>query len=93
MAKDFLIIGDSNVQRYYTRLGQLAQGMDFTRARNVDEMKQAFDVFRVAKTAYKIVVFAFITNMIVAAGDDGSSPAERLSSIEGLFNELIPAIR
>jgi len=31
--------------------------------------------------------------MIVAADDDGSTPTERLGAIEGLFNEVIPAIR
>jgi len=93
MAKDILVIGDSNVQRYYTRLGQLAQGMDFTRARNVEEMQQAFTAFKESKVVYKIIVLAFISNMIVSAGEEGSSPADRLSSIEGLFNEVIPIIR
>jgi len=93
MAKDFLIIGDSNVQRFYTRLGQLAQGMDFIRARNTDEMAQAFTTFKAAKSTYKIIVLAFITNLIVAAGDDGVSPTERLSAIEGLFNEIVPVMK
>jgi len=93
MGKEVLIIGDSNVQRFYTRLGQLAQGMDFIRARNSDEMTQAFASFKAGKAAFKIVVLAFITNLIVAAGDDGASPTERLGSIEQLFNEIVPAIR
>lgn len=93
MAKEVLIIGDSNVHRTYTRLGQLAHGMEFSRARNIAEMSAAFDVYKAAKVTYKIVVLAFITNMIVAAGDDGSNVADRLSSIEDLFNEVLPVIR
>jgi len=93
MAKETLIIGDSNVARFYTRIGQLAQGMDFSRARNLAEMTQCFDLYRASKVVYKVVVLAFISNLIVAAGDDGTCSSERLSSIEELFNEIIPAIR
>jgi len=93
MSKDIFVIGDSNVQRFYTKLGLLAQGMEFSRARNVDEMSQAFDNLRGSKVTYKIIVLAFLTNMIVAAGEEGSGPAERLSSIEELFNSILPVIR
>jgi len=90
MGKDFLIIGDSNVQRFYTRMGLTAQSLDFIRACNVEEVKKSFDSIR---NTYKFIVFAFLTNLIVTAGEDGAGPTERLSAIESLFNEILPAVK
>jgi len=90
MARDFLIIGDSNVQRYYTKLGMGAQCLDFVRARNLEEASQSY---LSVKNTYKFVVLAFLTNLVVTAGEEGSSPTERLTAIENLFNEVVPAIK
>jgi len=89
MGRDFLIIGDSNVQRFYTRMGLTAQSLDFVRARNMEEAKESFPH---AKSTYKFIVLAFLTNLIVTAGEEGANPTERLTAIESLFNEVIPAI-
>ena len=83
--RDYLIIGDSNVRHFYLKLGLQAQNLDFVQARNLSETDVALGSI---KTAYKFVVFAFLTNLIVAAGEEGSNPVDRLSAIEDLFNSI-----
>jgi len=90
MAKDFLIIGDSNVTRNYTRLGYQVQSLAVVPARNLSEVTQALK--ESIKSTYKIIVFACLTNLIISCADAGSSTAERLSAISDLFNSIIPAI-
>jgi len=62
MGRDFLIVGDSNIQRFYTRMGLTAQALDFVRARNLEEASQSYSS---AKATYKFIVLAFLTNRVV----------------------------
>jgi len=90
MSKDFLIIGDSNVTRHYSRLGYQVQNVSVVQARNQSEVVNAFDSLR--KT-FKIVVFACLTNLIISSGEEGASPTERLNAISDCLNVLVPQIR
>jgi len=87
MAKDFLIIGDSNVTRHYTRLGFQVQNVSVVQARNKSEVISAFESI---KASFKIIVFACLTNLIIAAGEEGSTSTERLDSISDCLNTMIP---
>lgn len=91
MSKEILIIGDSNVKRFYSRLGLQAQNLDVVAARNYTEVAQAVQTS--LKNSFKFIVLACITNLIIAAGDSGSCPKERLEAIEELFNNLMPLLR
>ena len=89
--RDLLILGDSNVKRFYTRIGLTqAQTLDFVQARNMTEVSTALGAF---KTTYKIVVLAFITNLIIDSGDAAVNDVDRMSCIEETFNTVIPMIR
>lgn len=90
MVKDFLIIGDSNVTRHYTRLGYQVQNVSVVSARNDQEVNQALR--DAINSSYKIVVFAFLTNLIISSGESGSTNPDRLSAITDLFNNIIPLI-
>ena len=85
-SRDYLIIGDSNVRRFYSKLGLQSHNLNFVQARSFEEATTALTA---VQPSYKFIIFAFITNLIVTAGDDCSSPIDRLSSIEDLFNNLL----
>ena len=88
---EFLIMGDSNVKRFYTRIGLThAQNIEFVEARNMTEFKTALSSF---KDSFKIVILAFLTNLIVDAGDSAANNVDRMSAIEELCNTVIPQIR
>ena len=90
-AREFLVLGDSNVSRFYTKIGiSQAQNMDFVQARNVEEVGNAL---KAIQRNYKIVVMAFWSNLISAAGDEASNDTDRMSSIDGMFNTVVPLIR
>ena len=90
-AKDFLVLGDSNVGRYYTKIGlHQAQGLDFIHARNTEEVSNALSKIN---RNYKFVVMAFWSNLVVAAGDRGSNDVDRMSEIDETFNQIIPLVR
>ena len=88
---EFLILGDSNVKRFYTKLGLTqAQNIEFVQARNMNEVSSALTTI---KNTYKIVVLAFLSNLVVDAGDAASNDIDRLSSIDELYNTVVPLIR
>jgi len=88
MSKDFLIIGDSNVTRNYARLGLQVQNVAVVPARNILEVTQALR--ESVKSTYRIVVFACLTNLIIAAAEAGSNTQERLNAVSDMFNTLLP---
>ena len=88
---EFLILGDSNVKRFYTKLGLTqAQNITFVQARNLNEASGAIDSI---KDCYKFVILAFITNLIVDAGEAATNDVDRVSAVEEMFNSIIPLIR
>ena len=88
---EFLIIGDSNVKRFYTRIGLAqAQNINFVQARNVNELSTAISS---VSDAYKYVVLAFITNLIVDAASPAANDVDRASAVEEMYNTVIPLIR
>ena len=89
--RDLLILGDSNVKRFYTRIGLTqAQTLDFVQARNMTELPTAMAAI---KGTYKVVVLAFLSNLIIDSGDSATTDVDRISSIEETFNTVIPMIR
>ena len=90
-AKEYLVLGDSNVNRFYTRIGlSQAQNLDFVQCRNIEEVSTALTTF---KRSYKVVVMAFLSNLIVDAGETASNDIDRMSAIDDMFNNIIPPIR
>ena len=88
---EFLILGDSNVKRFYTKIGFThAQNIEFVQARSMTEFTSALSSI---KDSFKIVILAFLTNLIVDAGDTASNDVDRMSAIEELYNTVIPQIR
>ena len=88
---EFLILGDSNVKRFYTRLGLTqAQNIEFAQARNMNEVTNALST---VKNCFKFVIFACLTNLIVDAGEAASNDVDRMSAIEEMFNSIVPLIR
>ena len=90
MSREMLIIGDSNVRRFYPRLGSQTKSLDFVQARSMEELTTALG--SVAQT-FKIIVFACLTNLIVSAGEEAANPTDRLTALEDLFNELAQMFR
>ena len=89
--RELLILGDSNVKRFYSRIGLTqAQSLDFVQARNMTEVESALAA---VKNTYKIVVLAFLTNLVIDAGDGAVNDVDRMSSIEEAFNTVVPLIR
>ena len=88
---EFLILGDSNVKRFYTKLGLTqAQNVCFVSARSLSEVNNAVTTF---KDCYKFIVLAFLTNLIVDAGEAASNDVDRVSAIEEMLHSVIPMIR
>ena len=88
---EFLIMGDSNVKRFYTKIGLTnAQNIEFVEARNMAEFNTALTSI---KNAFKIVIFAFLTNLVIDAGDAATNDVDRMSAIEELYNTVIPQIK
>ena len=88
---EFLILGDSNVKRFYTKLGiTQAKNICFVTARNLNEVSTAMTAIN---DCYKFVVLAFVTNLIVDAGDVTANDVDRISAIEEMFNTIVPLIQ
>ena len=88
---EFLIIGDSNVKRFYTKIGLThVQNIEFVEARNLAEFNTALASF---KNTFKMVILAFLTNLVIDAGDSATNDVDRLSAIEELYNSVVPQIR
>ena len=88
--RDYLIVGDSNVRRFHSRLGLQSHNLDFVQARSMEE---AITAVNSVLPTYKFVIFAFITNLIVSAGDECANPVDRLASVDELFNTLLQLLR
>ena len=66
MEKALLLIGDSNVNRSFYRVGPLySQMTDFVQVRNLAELAPALTT---VKSSHKYVVLSCLTNIIVDAG-------------------------
>ena len=90
-ARELLVLGDSNVNRFYTRIGlSQAQTLDFVQCRNISEVTTALASF---KRSYKIVVMAFLSNLIVDTGETATNDVDRMSAIDDTLNNIIPQIR
>ena len=65
MAKQLLLVGDSNVRRYFDHLsGLVGSEVDFVQARNDTEWQEAIPS---CKKGYKIVTYSILTNIIINA--------------------------
>ena len=88
---EFLVIGDSNVKRFYTKIGLThAKNIEFVEARNMTEFSSSLSSF---KDSFKIVILAFLTNLVVDAGDAATNDIDRMSAVEELYNTIVPQIR
>ena len=88
--KEVLLLGDSNVRNSYNRLGLQVQRLnEFVQVRSLDELTTGLPKI---SSAYPVVVFALLTNLIIATGEGSHSGPERLSLIEDTFNMLIPIL-
>lgn len=92
MSKILLLIGDSNVRRWHTRLGDsYLPVMDFVPAHNSEELEAALEHIR---PTYQMVVFAGLTNIIVGSGSDVSGGRlERLEAIETALRTTLASLR
>lgn len=83
-------MGDSNVRNSFSRLGNQVQRLnEFVQVRSIDELTAGLP--RV-NSSFPIIVFAFLTNLVVATGEGFHSGQERLDLIEDTFNTLIPIL-
>lgn len=88
---EYLVIGDSNVKRFYTKIGMShVQNLDFVEARNLTELSTAMSSIN---NTFKFVVLACLTNLIVDAGDSAVNDVDRISAIEELYNTVVPLIK
>jgi len=90
MVKDFLLIGDSNVTRNYTRLGYQVANVTVVSAKNMSEVQQAV---KAVNESFKLIVFACLTNLLITSGDGGSNTQERLAAINDTINAFIILLR
>ena len=86
MSREILIIGDSNVRRFYNKLGRQVKMLAFVQARDLEEATTAMQS---VTSDYKFVVFAFITNLIINAGEEGQNSVDRTSAISEMFDNLL----
>jgi hypothetical protein len=92
VAKDVLLIGDSNVRRYLFRSGlHYAQSGEIGVARNQSEFNEALKLIQPDK--YRIVVFAMLTNLVIDAGESGHDHSTRLSAIDEYLGGLLQTLR
>jgi len=87
--REYLIVGDSNVRRFYNKIGLQSNRIEFAEARNGDELEASL---RVVSSAFKYVVFACLTNLIISAGETGGNQSERLQAVEEMLNTFIPLL-
>ena len=90
MSREVLIIGDSNVRRFYNKLGRQVKQLEFIQDRNLEEASAAFEL---VKPDYKFVVFAFVTNLIINAGEEAQNAVDRVNSISEMFDNLLGIMR
>ncbi len=67
IAKDLLIIGNSNIRRYLYRAGgAYSQACDCGIARNLTEFGNSLKM--IESKNYRIVIFAMMTNIVIDTG-------------------------
>ena len=89
MSREVLIIGDSNVRRFYNKLGRQVKLLEFVQARDIDEIASALQSIN---PSYKVVVFAFITNLITNSGEEGQCSLDKINRISEMFEALLKDI-
>lgn len=91
MAKILLLVGDSNVKRWITHLGDPYQAiMDFAPAHNSEELPTALAK---VTSSYQMVSIACLTNVIVGAGTTAASPSERMEKIQTALSALFQTVK
>lgn len=91
MSKTVLLIGDSNVRRWITKIGDpYLSVVDFVPCLNSEELPAAMSQIR---PSYQVVVFAGLTNIIVGAGSGCSDRFSRLEAIETAIKATFTTIR
>jgi hypothetical protein len=92
LARDLLILGDSNIRRYLYRAGgAYSQTCDCWMARNMTEFGTAIKM--VESTNYRIVVFAMLTNIVIDTGSSGHDHSTRMDAIEECISPLLKNLR
>jgi hypothetical protein len=92
LARDLLILGDSNIRRYlYRSGGAYAQTCDCGMARSMSEFGSSLKM--VEATNYRIIVFAMMTNIVIDAGSTGNDHATRIDAIEECLSPLLENLR
>jgi len=86
MSQEVLIIGDSNVRRFYNKLGRQVKLLEFVQARDFDEAEAALQSIN---PSYKFVVFSFVTNLIINSGENGQNRLDRINGIQEMFSNLL----
>jgi len=91
MSKQLLLVGDSNVRRYFDRLsGAYGAQVDFVQARSVPEWLEAIPS---CKRGYSIVTYSFLTNLVISSASEGTSDDERLDLISPTIKTVITAMK
>jgi len=91
MAKQLLLVGDSNVRRYFERLS-MAYGteVDFAQARNASEWAQ---VLPSCRKGYRIVTYSFMTNIIIDSAKEATTDDDRLDAISTSIKTIVTAMK
>jgi len=91
MAKQLLLVGDSNVRRYFDRLsGIVGAEVDYVQARNETEWSDAIPR---CKRGYQIVTYSMMTNIIIDAAKDGTNDDDRLDLISPALKTIFMAMK
>jgi len=91
MAKQLLLVGDSNVRRYFDRLsGAYGAEVDFVQSRKDSEWLEAVPN---CKKGYRIVTYSFLTNIIIDAARDGTSDDERVDLISPVLKTILMTMK
>lgn len=91
MSKILLLLGDSNVRRWYTSIGEsYLPVVEYAPVHNSEELPAALAQIQ---PTYQMVVFAGLTNIIVGAGSSATDRFSRLEAIETALKATLTAIR
>jgi len=91
-AKQILFLGGSNVRQNLAHAGRLYfQLSEVGLSRNLKEFREAAKM--IDPDHYKIVIFAMMTNIVIAAGNTALDYDSRLSAIDDCLEPLIREIR
>jgi len=92
VARDVLILGDSNVRRYLGRCGgAYTQACDCGLARNMSEFGSSLRM--VEANNYRIVIFAMMTNVVIDAGSEGQDHHSRIHAVDECLSPLVENLR